>query len=277
MIKKILIAVSSTGGHIYPGLALAGELKKSGYEVTFVGKKSEIISREGYPLFTISARGLKRKSIFGMISFFAACFAAGLQSAYILVKTKPSLVLGFGGYISFPVIVAARMLGIRSIIHEQNSIPGLANKYSARFADKICVSFQNTEKYFPAGKTVFTGDPVRKSILDIKRETRPAEGPVTVLVFGGSQGARGINSAMAEKAERFAAVSGKLKLIHITGEKDFENVRSAYERSGLAAEVHAYLFDIEKAYKRCSLAVCRAGATTIAELIALKLPAILVP
>jgi len=277
MKKNIVIAVSSTGGHIYPGLALAEELKKNGYNISFIGKKSDIILREGYPLFAIAAGGLKRKHLTGIFFFLAGCAVSIFQSIYILIKLKPSLTVGFGGYISFPVIFASRLLGIRSIIHEQNFIPGLANKYSAVFADEICVSFKDTEKYFTKKKVVFTGDPVRENILKIRRSGEPAKIPLTILVFGGSQGAHGINTAIANQLEKFVKTRGAINFIHITGERDYESVKSAYSKNGIHAEIYKYLFNIETAYQRASLAVCRAGATTIAELIILKIPAILVP
>jgi UDP-N-acetylglucosamine--N-acetylmuramyl-(pentapeptide) pyrophosphoryl-undecaprenol N-acetylglucosamine transferase len=167
-------------------------------------------------------------------------------------------------------------MNIPSIIHEQNFIPGLANKLSAKFADKICVSFEDSKKYFPSKKVVFTGNPVRSEILNISKPLN-YQLSVTVLIFGGSQGAHNININLINSLDNFLPIKEKIKFIHITGENDFEIVKNAYKNNGFTAEVHKYLYNIETAYKNATLVVCRAGATTIAELIALKMPAILIP
>ncbi len=275
--KKILIAVSSTGGHIYPGVALAEALKKKGWDVFFVGKKSEIISREGYRFYSLSVVGYPRVlSVFSSV-FFVKFFYSIIQSIKILLKEKPDIVIGFGGYVSFPAIFSAWLMNIPSIIHEQNFIPGLANKLSAKFANKICVSFEASKKYFPSKKVVFTGNPVRQEILNISRPLPTSRFPITVLIFGGSQGAHNININLISSLAHFSPLKEKLRFIHITGEKDFEVVKNVYKNNGFMAEVQKYLYNIETAYQKASLVVCRAGATTIAEIIALKMPAILIP
>ncbi|MFA5780194.1 MAG: undecaprenyldiphospho-muramoylpentapeptide beta-N-acetylglucosaminyltransferase [Elusimicrobiota bacterium] len=274
--KKILIAVSSTGGHIYPGVALAGALKKKGWDVFFVGKKSEIISREGYRFYALSSVGYPRVLSVLTSIFFVKFFYSIIQSIKILLKEKPGIVIGFGGYISFPAIFSAWLMNIPSIIHEQNFIPGLANKFSAKFAGKICVSFEDSKKYFPSKKVVFTGNPVRSEILNISKSLTYRL-PFTVLIFGGSQGAHNINIALINSLAKVSSVKEKIRFIHITGENDFEVVKNAYKNNGFSSEVHKYLYNIETAYQKASLVICRAGATTIAELIALKMPAILIP
>lgn len=275
--KKILIAVSSTGGHIYPGIALAGALKKRGWDVFFVGKKSEIIARDGYRFYALSTVGYPRALSVHTAVFFIKFFYSIIQSIKVLLKEKPGIVIGFGGYVSFPAIFSARLLNIPSIIHEQNLIPGVANKFSARFADKICVSFDDSKKYFPSKKVVFTGNPVRREILNISRRSDSNILPLVVLIFGGSQGAHNINIALMNSLVKLLSVKEKIRFIHITGENDFKIVKSAYENNGFTADVHKYLHNIETAYQKASLVVCRAGATTVAELIALKMPAILIP
>jgi len=280
--KKILIAVSSTGGHIYPGIALAAALKKKGWDIFFVGKKSEIIARENYRFYTLSVVGYSRSLSVRTAVFFIKFFYSIIQAFKILLKEKPGIVMGFGGYVSFLAIFSAWLMKIPSMIHEQNFIPGLANKLSAKFADFICVSFENSKKYFPSEKAVFTGNPVRQEILNIARpldyrRINPAATPLAILIFGGSQGAHNINIALINSITKLSSLKEKIRLIHITGENDFEIVENAYKNDGFTTEVHKYLYNIETAYKNASLVVCRAGATTIAELIALKMPAILIP
>lgn len=281
MNKKVLIAVSSTGGHIYPGLAIAGELKKNGYTVFFVGKKTEIISEEDYKFYDISVIGFPRIFSLKIFVFFIKFFLSIIQSIKILAGEKPDIAIGFGGYVSFPVVLAAWIKGTRCIIHEQNFIPGLANKLSSRVADKICISFKDTGKYFPSEKVIFTGNPVRPEILNISRPELVLSGVegslVTIFVFGGSQGSHKINLAVVNSLEKFAGIKEKICFIHITGKSDYEMVKNAYAVKSFSAEVHKYIHNIETAYKKATLVVCRAGATTVAELIALKIPAVLIP
>lgn len=168
-------------------------------------------------------------------------------------------------------------MNIPSIIHEQNFIPGVANKLSAKFADKICVSFENSKKYFPSKKVIYSGNPVRSEIRNISKPLPTSHFPLTCLIFGGSQGAHNINTALISSLDDFLPVKEKIRFIHITGENDFETVKNAYQNKGFSSDVHKYLYSIEKAYQKASLVVCRSGATTIAELIALKMPAILIP
>ncbi|MFH0948715.1 MAG: undecaprenyldiphospho-muramoylpentapeptide beta-N-acetylglucosaminyltransferase [Elusimicrobiota bacterium] len=276
--KKILIAVSSTGGHIYPGIALADALKKEGWDVFFIGKKSEIIAREGYRFYSLVSVGYPRRLSVNTFIFTVKFFYSICQSIKILLEEKPSVVIGFGGYVSFPAIFGAWLMNISSIIHEQNFIPGLANKLSAKFADKICISFEDSKKYFPSKKVVFTGNPVRQKILNVNPLPYTLHlTPYTCLIFGGSQGAHNININLISLIDNFLPIKEKIRFIHITGENDFEVVKNAYQNKGFTAEVHKYLYNIEAAYQKASLVVCRAGATTIAELIAIKLPAILIP
>ncbi|MBN1383260.1 MAG: undecaprenyldiphospho-muramoylpentapeptide beta-N-acetylglucosaminyltransferase [Elusimicrobia bacterium] len=280
--KKILIAVSSTGGHIYPGLAIADELKRNGYDVLFVGKRNEIILKEGYRFYNISAVGFPRRLSIKMLGFFFSFLYSVMQSIKILKKEKPDIIIGFGGYVSFPVILASRFCNIKkgtvNIIHEQNFIPGLANKLSAGFSDKICVSFKESKKYFPSEKVVYTGNPIRKQILDITPLLLTAHcSLLTVLIFGGSQGAHSINFTIINSLGKFLNIPEKIRFVHITGENDYEMVKNAYSAKGLSAEVYRYIDNIESVYNRASLVICRSGATTVAELIALKLPAILIP
>ncbi|MEW6556984.1 MAG: undecaprenyldiphospho-muramoylpentapeptide beta-N-acetylglucosaminyltransferase [Elusimicrobiota bacterium] len=285
MNKKVLIAVSSTGGHIYPGIAVADELKKNGYDVFFVdkgGQNSEIILKAGYRFYKISASGLKRKISYSNIAFFPSFIYRFLFSIYqsfkILKKEQPGIVIGFGSYISVSVILAASIRKIPSIVHEQNIIPGFANKISAVFANTVCIGFEKTKTCFPAAKVILTGNPVRQEIRNINPSPFTLHPlPFTCLIFGGSQGAHSINLAIVNAIDKFLLIKEKIHLIHITGEKDYEIVKNTYTTKKISAEVHKYLFNIETAYKKASVIISRAGAMTITELITVKIPALLVP
>ncbi|MFH1540520.1 MAG: undecaprenyldiphospho-muramoylpentapeptide beta-N-acetylglucosaminyltransferase [Elusimicrobiota bacterium] len=274
--KKVLIAVSSTGGHIYPGIALADALKEN-CDVFFVGKKSEIIVKNGYRFYNLSTVGYPRLYSINTFIFFIKFFYSIIQSIKILLKEKPNIVIGFGGYVTFPVIFCAWLMKIPSIIHEQNYIAGIANKLSAKFANKICVSFEDSKKYFPLKKTIYSGNPVRSEILNISKPLTDYRLPLTCLIFGGSQGAHNINVNLINSIDSFLPVKEKIRFIHITGVHDFEVVKNAYQSKGFKAEIYKYLYDMDVVYKNTSLVICRAGATTIAELVVLKMPAILIP
>jgi UDP-N-acetylglucosamine--N-acetylmuramyl-(pentapeptide) pyrophosphoryl-undecaprenol N-acetylglucosamine transferase len=192
---------------------------------------------------------------------------------------KPDIVLGVGGYVTGPVIAAARALGKKTVIHEQNSVPGLANRKLGPLAGKICISLPESGKFFPQSKIVLTGNPVRKPILDLAQATKKKETSddiVTLLVLGGSQGAHRLNELVA------AAICGddrlqRLQVIHQTGAVDCEMIRQKYEEHGVSAEVKPFFRDMAEVYRQTDFLVSRAGATTLAELAVLGKPAILVP
>jgi len=186
---------------------------------------------------------------------------------------RAQIVLGVGGYASFPVVLAAWLRGVPSVLLEQNARPGLANRVLGRLARRICTTFAEAQSGFPAGKVVRTGNPVRTFSVPPAAERQG----FTLLVFGGSQGARRINDAMSAVAGSLQARIPDLRVVHQTGTDDRERLRQAYAEAGVQAEVHSFIDDMGAAYERADLVVCRAGATTVAELTALGKAAILVP
>ena len=283
---RLLIAGGGTGGHLFPGIAVAEEFlsRDNANEVLFVGTErgieSRLLPRLGYRLECITASGIKGQSPVAKVRSAAQIIYGYAQSRRILKAFRPDLVLGVGGYASAPVVLAARGLQIRRFIHEQNAIPGLTNKLLARFAEKVFISIEETRKFFPEERTVLTGNPLRKEILSQVplAEAEPVgDHRFRLLVFGGSAGAHRINTAMIEALPHLAPVRDRLAITHQTGEKDVEEVRRAYEQAGVAADVIPFIDNMAQAYTRSDLIVCRAGATTIAEVTACGKACIFIP
>jgi UDP-N-acetylglucosamine--N-acetylmuramyl-(pentapeptide) pyrophosphoryl-undecaprenol N-acetylglucosamine transferase len=284
---RVLIAGGGTGGHLYPGLAVAAELRArvAGAVVTFVGTasgiESRVIPREGYPLDVIRSGGLKGKSVGSLLRGLALLPLSGLDAWSVISRRRPSLVLGVGGYSSGPVVALAALRGIPTMLLEQNAVPGLTNRLLARVVTSAAVTYEESLRWF-GGKGFVAGNPVRAQFVQRQPE-RPDEPrgsggrPVRVLVFGGSQGAHAINEAMVAAAPRLAAGGTRVSVVHQTGDRDLDAVREAYRQSGLDARVEAFFFDMDQQMAAADLAVCRAGATTLAELAVARLPAVLVP
>jgi UDP-N-acetylglucosamine--N-acetylmuramyl-(pentapeptide) pyrophosphoryl-undecaprenol N-acetylglucosamine transferase len=279
---RVVIAGGGTGGHLFPGIAVARELQAvvPGAHVSFVGTsrglESRVLPREGFALDLIRSGGLKGKSTAERVR--GACLLpAGMLDAWrVLTRRRPDLVIGVGGYSSGPVVLAAAARGIPTMLLEQNAVPGLTNRLLAPVVGAAAVTFESTRRFF-GGKAFLSGNPVRKEFLDrVEPEAPPAPG-VRVLVFGGSQGAHAINVAMMEAAPRLVEREPSLRLTHQTGERDVEAVRDAYRRRGLEADVQPFLYDMARRLRDADIVVCRAGATTLAELTAAGRPAILIP
>ena len=273
---KVVIVAGGTGGHIYPGLAVAEALKEKRAEILFIGGQrgleGKLISREGFEIKFIHARGfIRRFSLEPMLALYET-FLGFIQSLSILRFFKPDIVLSTGGYVSLPVILAARFAQVPIIIHEQNIIPGLTNRLAGRWAKRITLAWAETSKYFPKDKVAVTGNPIRKKILEIGRKLDPDK--KTVLILGGSQGARRINQAAIEMLPILN--KGNVKVIHLTGERDYSWV-SERVRSVQNYEAIPYLFDPSLALASANLVVSRAGATIISEILAKGIPSILIP
>jgi UDP-N-acetylglucosamine--N-acetylmuramyl-(pentapeptide) pyrophosphoryl-undecaprenol N-acetylglucosamine transferase len=282
-----MLAGGGTGGHLYPGVAVARELisRRPTAQVTFAGTargiEAKVVPSEGFPLDVIRSGGLKGKSLLDRARG-AALVPLGLLDAWRLVSARrPHLVIGVGGYSSGPVVLVAALRRIPTMLLEQNAVPGLTNRVLAPFVQAAAVTFDSTRAFFGA-KALVTGNPVRPELLSAV--TTPERGPereeagvVKVLVFGGSQGAHAINVAMAEAAATLAVSQPMLHVTHQTGERDVDMVRSAYAKSGLSAEVHPFLYDMGRRLAEADLLVCRSGATTLAEVTASGKAAILIP
>jgi UDP-N-acetylglucosamine--N-acetylmuramyl-(pentapeptide) pyrophosphoryl-undecaprenol N-acetylglucosamine transferase len=282
---KVVIVAGGTGGHFYPGLAVAGNLQESGDRVFFIVRQNDIVipllEREKIPFGTIQAAGFDRK---GFLKNIAAIFkiAVGFfESLRWLNQEKPQVLLAMGGYLSVPVAFAARFLRIPILLHEQNVTPGLANRLLSRLAKRIAISFKESEESFSKKKVILVGNPIRKEFrrLPGKEESLrhwklKTELP-TLLVFGGSQGAHRINELILGAVQELANL--KFQILHFTGPHDEEWIKSEYEKINLPSFVGAYCHEMSKAYAASDLVLCRAGASTISELVAAKKPAVLIP
>ncbi len=282
----MLIAGGGTGGHLYPGIALAREIERRepGATIVFVGTatgvEARVVPREGFPLALIRVAGLKGKSLIGLVKGFSLLPLAALDAWGVISRERPDVVVGVGGFASGPVLMLAALRGYPTMLLEQNVLPGITNRLLARVVRAAAVTFEEALQFFP--RTGFVaGNPVRPEFF---REAKEADDRVEspqhaarVLIVGGSQGAHAINVAMVEAATRLAAAGTGLQIRHQTGERDVERVRDAYRRAGLEARVEAFLFEMDREMTWADLVVCRAGATTVSELAAAGRPAILVP
>ncbi len=287
---RVIIAGGGTGGHLYPGIAVARELlaRRPDARIVFAGTargiEMRVVPREGFTLELIRSGGIKGKSIIGRARG-AALLPLGMLDGWRLVSAhRPHLVIGVGGFSSGPVVLAAALRGVPTMLLEQNAVPGLTNRLLAPVVRAAAVSFDHTQTFF-GSKAFVSGNPVRPEFLSAAgvhpesgvHDELSGSSTTGVLVFGGSQGAHAINVAMVEAAAELAAGGSHLRLTHQTGERDVEMVRAAYRQAGLEAEVEPFLFDMGRRIGQADLIVCRAGATTLAEIAAAGKAAILVP
>jgi len=291
---KLLIAGGGTGGHLFPGMAVAEEFlsRDPSNQVLFVGTERGIEARAvpaaGYSIELISAAGIRGKGLTSQIKGTAMMFYGYSQSRRILKSFRPDMVLGVGGYASLPMVLAAKGLQIRRYIHEQNAIPGMTNKLLARFADRVFVTLEESVKFFPQERILVTGNPLRRQILNMVAKRNPsaelsppdgasAQKAFRIFVFGGSQGAHAINSAMIAALPHLENLSGQLEICHQTGENDCTEVRAAYTQGGISANVQPFISDMAAEYHKADLIICRAGATTIAEVTACGKACLFIP
>jgi UDP-N-acetylglucosamine--N-acetylmuramyl-(pentapeptide) pyrophosphoryl-undecaprenol N-acetylglucosamine transferase len=278
----VVIAGGGTGGHLYPGIAVARELvrREPGSRVTFAGTESgieaRVLPKEGFELDVIRSAGLKGKSWSATVRGLALLPLSAIDAWRIISRRAPDVVVGVGGYSSGPVVLAAVIRRVPTLLLEQNALPGFTNRSLARYVSRAAVTFESTAPYFE-GRAIVTGNPVRPEFFTDDPAALPPAGRPRVLIFGGSQGAHAINMAMVEAAPRLAAHPGGLAITHQTGERDLEMVRRAYADARLEARVEPFLFAMDREMKAADLIVGRAGATTIAELTAAGRPALLIP
>lgn len=279
---KIIVSTGGTGGHIFPALAVADEIKQSipQAQVLFVGslygKEKEICQKHGIDFYGLNVRGVKGRG-FKAISALFAMAKAIWESYRYLGKHNVKAVVGFGGYACFAMLIAGKLRGIPTMIHEQNAVAGLANKIAGKFADTVCLSLPDTHKQFDPKKSVLTGNPIRKEIAEtvkIKKE-RPL-----LLIMGGSLGAVAVNSLAVQLLGTLR--DNNISILHQCGEKDYARTKEAYKSHGYTEEeistmLFPFIDNMAQAYAKADFALCRAGATSIAELTATKTPALFIP
>ncbi len=280
---KIVIAGGGTGGHVFPAVAIAGEfLERSNVsDVLFIGTEKGLEARVlrdmGFTLRTINVEGVKGRGAAGMIGSLLKIPGSIAQSVSIIRDFRPDIVLGVGGYASGPAVIAAHFMGIKTTIAEQNALPGFTNRILGRFVDKIFLSFPDTGNWFADSKVVVTGNPVRREFARGVKKSRKEGNSFSILIFGGSQGARTINRAVVESMKYLGDMRGSLAITHQTGKEDFDEVSAAYCDRGVNAEVHPFITDMSSAYEVADLLICRAGATSIAEITATGKASVLIP
>ncbi len=278
---KILVATGGTGGHMFPALRTALALKARGHEVVFAGALAALeakIKDEGFVCHRVDAAGLSARTPWGLAAWMTATAKAFGRARQIIRDIRPDKVLGFGGYGSFPVAAAAWAEQIPLMIHEQNVVPGKANRVMALMAKRIAVTFAVSERYFSASKTVRTGCPCHQSAPFVSKEALRLKfgldpDPV-ILILGGSQGSRRLNALVFEM---LTLMGTKVQAIHMTGAHDHPVYVTKYRKAGLRVKACAFLSPIEEAYVAADMVIARAGAATVCELAAFALPSILVP
>ena len=276
---KLVIAGGGTGGHIFGGVAIAQEFlrRAPGNEVLFVGSEygleTRLVPKAGLKLETLRVGRLVGQSRWAQLKTLIQIPLAVLRSLGILRRFRADMVVGVGGFASGPCVLAARLLGIRTGVLEQNSIAGFTNKILAKLAHHVFTAFPEPPPGFPLKKCVYTGNPTRGSLRSARRD---GTGPFTVFAFGGSQGATGINKLLTGAVKVLRARGVELNIIHQTGERDYDWVTREY--AGLhGVEAHRFIDDMQACYDRASVVLCRAGSSTISELGATKSPAVFVP
>ncbi len=282
-----MIAGGGTGGHLYPGIAVAREWlsRQPEAQISFAGTargiEARVVPREGFALDLIRSGGLKGKSLVDRLRG-ASLLPLSVADAWRIVSTRrPDVVIGVGGYSSGPVVLVAALRGVPTMLLEQNAVPGLTNRLLARFVRAAGVSFESTKEFF-GSKAFVSGNPVRPEFVAAVGPSQESgvdeHAAITrVLVFGGSQGAHAINVAMVAAAAELAAGGAAVHLTHQTGERDLEMVRAGYREAGIQADVEPFLYDMGRQIGRADLIICRAGATTLAEITAAGKAAVLVP
>lgn len=277
-----MIAAGGTGGHIYPGIAVAKEIMRRDADsiVRFIGTakglEKRLVPEAGFELSLIKSSGLKNVGLMGKLRG-ALIMPKSFFEAWKSIKDfRPDVVIGAGGYVSGPVVLMGYLMGVPAMVMESNALPGFTNRTLARFVDKAALTFPEAEKFFP-GKGMITGNPVRSEFFEIEPKQREAD-KFHVLIFGGSQGARAINNAMIDALPHLDAHLEKMQIVHQTGESDHENISKGYaDADWSGADVRPYISDMMSAFADCDLIICRAGATTCAEVAAAGKAAIMVP
>jgi UDP-N-acetylglucosamine--N-acetylmuramyl-(pentapeptide) pyrophosphoryl-undecaprenol N-acetylglucosamine transferase len=279
-VMRVIIAGGGTGGHVYPGIAVAKEImrRNSQAKILFVGTEkgleSKVIPQEGFQLQTITISGVKGIRGLRRLGSLLKIPLSVWESFRIISRFKPRLVIGVGGYSSGPPVLVAALLRIPILLQEQNAIPGLTNRLLARFAGRVATSFPESQNFF-GKKATLTGNPVRREFRQSKANI--PEDRFVIVILGGSQGARAINQAVIQSLDYLKSELGRLKFIHQTGESDYDEVSEAYARHVVDHEVRPFFYDMPNRYLRADLLISRAGATTLAEIALSGKASILIP
>ncbi|MGE5841949.1 MAG: undecaprenyldiphospho-muramoylpentapeptide beta-N-acetylglucosaminyltransferase [Deltaproteobacteria bacterium] len=279
----MIVAGGGTGGHLFPGVAVAKEMVRrfEGGEILFVtGKRkmeSEVLQKTGFRQTSIAVEGMKGKGLLRGAWAGLKLPWSFLQSLWIIREFSPHLVLGVGGYSAGPLCLAGRVLGVPSAIHEQNSFPGITNRLLCRVVNRVFISFEASRQHFSGRSIHLTGNPIRPEFVTSETRLSRSGKPFTVVVVGGSQGARAVNEAFVEAAALLKMRNKPCRVIHQTGELDYERVAALYKEKGLEAEVRPFIQDMAGLYREADLVVSRAGAGAVFEMAAMGKPSLLIP
>ena len=279
-LMNVIIAGGGTGGHLFPGIAVAREVRRryAGSKILFVGAEqgieARIVPKEGFELRTLPLGGIKGVGVARQVRNLIGMLSGVFKAKSILREFRPDVVIGVGGYASFPMLGAATLGGYPRVIMEQNAIPGLANRVLGKWVDFAAVTDERTQSYF-GKRAVVTGNPVRPEFKSIPPKQHAA--PYTILIFGGSQGAQSINRAVMESLDVLADWKDRLRFVHQTGERQLEEVKRAYAARAFDADVRTFFNSFHEQYAAADLIIARSGATTVAEIKAAGRAAILVP
>ena len=285
---RVVVTGGGTGGHLFPGIAVARELmnRNSESNVLFVSTgnpfEKKALSNAGFELEKITVEGIKGRGLWNQACSVIKLPKGIIEATRILRRFNPDLILGLGSYSAGPVVMAARLLRKPIVLHEQNIVPGITNRILARFADRIYISFEDSQRHFRPEKIQWTGNPVRRDILNCLNGHRhrphgiSANSPFTILIIGGSQGAHSINAAVMEALPSIRQKAA-FHFIHQTGPADEKEVKQTYDRLGVAATVRSFFDDMAPNYQAADLIICRAGATTVAEITSVGKAALFIP
>ena len=280
---RMLVAGGGTGGHVFPGMALAEEVvtRHPANDVVFVGTsrglEARVVPEAGFPIELIEVKGLKGKGLLGALVNLLLLPGAFVQCWRILRRWRPDVVVGVGGYASGPLVLTAWLMRIPTAVQEQNAIAGITNRILGRVVDAVFTAFPEAVRHFKGRKVFQLGNPIRRTLMENYMRPESAHGAPRLLVFGGSQGAHALNMRVIESLPHLADLRERIQITHQTGARDREYVEKGYRACGFAPDVREFIEDMSAAYAGCDLVVCRAGATTLAELTVCKKPSILVP
>jgi UDP-N-acetylglucosamine--N-acetylmuramyl-(pentapeptide) pyrophosphoryl-undecaprenol N-acetylglucosamine transferase len=275
--KTLLVMAGGTGGHVFPGLAVADTLKGQGWAVSWLGTadrmEAQLVPNHGYEIDFIDIAGVRGNGLKHLLMAPIRIIKSIWQARAVLKKRKVDLVLGMGGFASGPGGIAAWSLGIPVILHEQNAVAGLTNRILSRFSKRILMGFADA---FKSNKAVLVGNPVRKALIELPLKKISAEGTaLKVLVIGGSLGAKVLNDLLPDVFSSFTA--DELNVMHQSGKGHYQAVQASYQQRKVNANVQEFIADMASAYHWADLVICRAGALTVAELAVVGLPAIFIP